>query len=518
MMKSGFFRQVSAGLILACTLLAGASRADEVVNLRVNFEDTNTYTYVNAVERHSVVYLAVEDLSRLLNLGYIAVPRKEKCVLKAGSKGVTVTAMNPFILVDNHPHQMALPSLIHAERIYVPLAIFLNICGDFIPSARYEPLSRSLYIRRSVYNITSVDIEERDNGTLIRLSTAKTFDRNDIEVIRSGDWLYITFVDGTLDTLGLASNEAIGTVRRIKSMQYDASAQISFQLQGGVTDHSLFVNDNEVMVSLRRTTTISTGTDDSSGGAEEHTAGQADKSKWLIDTIIIDPGHGGPDPGAIGRYRKTREKDVNLAIAQKLATLLTQHLNVKVLMTRNGDKRLKRDYREDLQARSKFANAQKGKLFISIHANSAESSQARGFSVYILGKASSQKAIETAMRENSVMDEEDAAGNENDQLSHILNANAHNAFQKESLDLAGIMVSEIKKRTKLPLWTDGVEQANFWVLNGTAMPSVLVETAFLSNKYEERLLNIGSEQMKIARALYESIAQFKEKHEKEIGS
>lgn len=515
-MKTGL-QHIFFTLMIASTLFTGTSRADEVVNLRVNFADNNTYTYIQAIERKNVVYLAVEDLSRLLNLGYISVPRKEKCVLKAGSKGVTVTAMNPFILIDNYPHQMALPSLVWDDRIHVPLAIFLSICHDFISSANYDPLSRTLSIHRSSYNITSVDIEERENGTLIRLSTAKTFDRNDIEVIRSGGWLYITFVNGTLDTLAIASDEAIGTVKKIKSIQYDASAQVSFMLQGEVTDHSVFVKDHEVMVSLRRTTTIDTD-DHSNADPEEHAAGPAEKSKWLIDTIIIDPGHGSPDPGAIGRYRKTKEKDINLAIARKLEELLKRNLDVKVLMTRNGDRRLKRDYREDLRARSQFANAQKGKLFISIHANSAKTSRARGFSVFILGKASSQKAIETAMRENSVMDDDDGSENQNSQLSHILNANAHNAYQKESLDLASIMVSEIKKRTKLPLYTDGVEQANFWVLNGTAMPSVLVETAFLSNKYEERLLNIGSEQMKIALALYESIAQFKEKHEKEIGS
>jgi len=489
---------------------AAPVRADDLINLEVNYNGSRRSSYMQAIDRHGVVYTSVEDLAGLMHLGYINITDKQKCILKSGSKGITVTAMNPFILVNKHPHQMALPTIRYKKHIYVPLAIFLNICREFLPpSVKFDPFYKRLDIAGSTFNITSVNIEERGNGTLIRLSTAKTFQKNDLEVIRNKNWLYVTFVGGLLDTLNLASDEQISSVRRIKSLQYDNSAQISFLLTSGVYEHDLYVNKNEVMISLRRSEKIRINARKPSQNTDK-------KKKWLIDTIIIDPGHGGPDPGAIGRYRKVKEKNVNLAIGTKLASLLRKNLKVKVLMTRTTDARLEREYRKDLRARPKFANSRGGKLFISIHANSVKSGSAKGFSVWVLGKATSQKALEVAKKENSVADDKNN-GTEYQQVSHILNANANNSYQKESIDLARMMVKSIQKRTKLNLWTDGVEQANLVVLWGSAMPSVLVETAFLSNKHEERLLNTRAEQMKIARALYESIAEFKKKYDNKIG-
>ena len=238
---------------------------------------------------------------------------------------------------------------------------------------------------------------------------------------------------------------------------------------------------------------------------------EAVKSRWLIDTIIIDPGHGGRDPGTIGRSG-TKEKDVNLEIGLRLRDLLKAALpKTRILMTRSTD------VLPGLKERGQFANAQGGKLFISIHANANASRNARGHSTYFLGVGKTQQAIEVARRENSVIQYEEApeAYQEYQDFDYILNAIALSSYLKESQQLAEMVNQNLGLRTKIP--DQGVHQMGLLVLIGASMPGILVETAFLSNAHEERLLRTRSFQQSVAEALCESIVSFKKKSEEEIG-
>ena len=235
------------------------------------------------------------------------------------------------------------------------------------------------------------------------------------------------------------------------------------------------------------------------------------RTRWLIDTIVIDPGHGGRDPGAIGKSG-IREKEITLQIGLRLRTLLRRRLpRVKILMTRDTDVFV------GLKERTQYANANGGKLFISIHANANESRSVRGFTIYILGVGKTQIAVDVAQKENSVITYEKTPevyeGYQD--FDYILNAIALNSYIKESKDFAIMVTGSMNRFTKIP--DLGVHQAGFYVLIGASMPNILVETAFLSNVHEERLLKTNSFQQKIAEALCESIENFKKRHEKEIG-
>jgi len=310
------------------------------------------------------------------------------------------------------------------------------------------------------------------------------------------EWLYVTLVGGRLDSLSLVSDKKSGFVSRIRPFPFKDSAQIAFLLDRKVGDPEVQAGADGVAISLR------------SAGRRPSTAlppENGDKTRWLIDRIILDPGHGGRDPGAMGPSG-LKEKEANLDIAQRLKKLLEEK-GLEVLMTRDGDNYV------TLQDRTRFANANGGKLFVSIHANTNPKKSIRGVSTYLLGNKKTEQALAVAEKENSVIELEESqeAYRELQNAAHILNAIAQSSYLKESEDLAQMVNSEIHVRTQIP--DQGVYQAGLFVLMGAAMPRILVETAFLSNTYDERLLKTRSFRQKVAEALSNSILQFKKKYE-----
>ena len=470
--------------------------------IRVIFKNEKRSTSLPTLKQNNVVYTSVESLANILNVRSFFNPQKKKIVLRIGSKAVKITAMNPFIMVDNIAYQMPLPTIYANDKIYVPLALFLETVKDFLPANfSFQPKLKTLTIRRSRYNITGVEVKEKINGSLIRFLTTKNFKISDIATSINRGWLNVTLYGGTLDSARIASNQKMGIVKKIIPFQFKTSAQISFLLDRDVKDRKVYVNKGEVLISLRTVGKIASGLT---------TSPEEERKRWLIDRIIIDPGHGGKDPGAIGKSG-LKEKDVTLDIAKRLRKLLRKRLKVDVLMTRDKDIFI------GLKERTRFANTHGGKLFISIHANANRRRNVRGFATYLLGIQKSEQAVEVARRENSVVELEDSAKSyeEFQDASYILNAIAQNSYLKESQDLAQMVNQSLDKLVKIP--DLGVHQAGFYVLIGAAMPSILVETAFISNPYEERLLKTRSFRQKIAEAIYESVKRFKEKYEKGIG-
>ena len=200
-----------------------------------------------------------------------------------------------------------------------------------------------------------------------------------------------------------------------------------------------------------------------------------------IRTIVIDPGHGGKDPGAIGPTG-LREKDVTLALAHRLAEKLRKRLGCKVILTRSNDKYL------ELDERTVIANSLNAGLFISLHANASKNRRARGMETYFLSPSRSQDELETAARENMMANfSEDPAEND---IAYIMSDMSSAQKINDSVMLARYVQKEMVvgassyARTK----DNGVKQAMFYVLWRAVMPSILVETNFISNRSEERLL------------------------------
>jgi len=217
-----------------------------------------------------------------------------------------------------------------------------------------------------------------------------------------------------------------------------------------------------------------------------------------IQTIVLDPGHGGKDPGAIGPGGLT-EKEVVLDVARHLRDLLRDRLGKKVLMTRDKDAFV------ELDDRAKFANGHKADLFVSIHINSHPRRATHGIEMYHFGIASDRRAMEVAARENG-----DNIDHARDFLDMIKADLALSKRIEESQNLAWetklAVVNHVGAYYSLE--DLGVKTAPFYVLRYTAMPSILVELAFISNPMEERRLRQPDFRQKVAEGLFEGIRNY----------
>lgn len=231
-------------------------------------------------------------------------------------------------------------------------------------------------------------------------------------------------------------------------------------------------------------------------------AGKADKpSKARKKIVVLDPGHGGKDPGAIGVYGKTYEKNITLAMGKELKSILEKQ-GYKVYLTRSTDIFI------PLRQRVKIAQQYKADLFMSIHADSALNRNAKGLSVYTLSETASDKeAAALAERENKV----DIIGgidfSENSrEINDILISLSQTDSRNKSSKFAGYMVNEMKKSVKL---VDNTHRfAGFAVLKAPDIPSALLEMGYLSNRQEEKLLKQSSYRKKLANSVATAINKY----------
>jgi N-acetylmuramoyl-L-alanine amidase len=213
--------------------------------------------------------------------------------------------------------------------------------------------------------------------------------------------------------------------------------------------------------------------------------------------VIIDPGHGGHDSGALGPTGK-KEKDVSLAISRKLASRLRAE-GLEVLLTRERDTFVR------LEDRAQFANDQRGDLFISVHCNSATSRKLRGVETYSLNIASDRYSIRLAARENASSEKSIS------DLQFILADLATKANTEESTHLATRVQKALVESLAAKdagLRDLGHKQALFYVLLGAKMPAILVETSFISNPEDERRLGSSKYQDQVAAAIADGVRAF----------
>lgn len=284
-----------------------------------------------------------------------------------------------------------------------------------------------------------------------------------------------------------------GPLRIVLDLKAEARAR-SFMLKpAGPYGHRLVIDLHDIKASQ----------DDSTSSRDIAKSSPPSRPVPRERIVAIDAGHGGEDPGAVGRRYRTREKDVTLAIARDLAKLVAKTPGMRAVLIRDGD------YYVSLRQRYEKARRMRADVFISIHADAVPSRRAYGSSVYALSEkgASNAMARQLADKENA----SDLIGgvslnDKDDMLAQVLLDLSHNRTMQDSLSLGEDILTELQRVG--PVHLRNVAQAGFAVLKSPDIPSVLVETAFISNPSEEKKLRSSAYQEKLAASMFRGIQRF----------
>jgi N-acetylmuramoyl-L-alanine amidase len=507
-------------ILLALALAGAAARAEDPYTLALRIAGSDRAIAVGSFVRSGTVFASANDLAAEFGLQAAPDARTRKLELRNNRLTLKLTAGNPYVVVTDQAggqnvFQLGAGTIQAAGAFFVPAASFTPVLGRILHRpARFDAEGRAIEIGAApaerTYDLASVVLEEKANGMLIRIPSARKL--GDLESILKPDgWLYVTVADARADVAAINATKPRGLVAKVVAIQSPASVQLTFKFNAPVAASELLrpEGSNDILLSIR-----TPGAEDAvllEKRKREVQAGlEQQRRRWELDVIVLDAGHGGKDWGAIG-VSGTREKDVTLAITLKLGRLIEKNLKgVKVVYTRKDDTFV------ELDRRGKIANAADGKLFISIHANSLPQKPhpIRGFEVYLLRPGRTEEAVAIAERENSVVELEEGYERKYQELTEenfILVTMAQSAYVKASEKFADVTQQEMRE-AGIP--TRGVKQAGFYVLVGASMPNVLVETAYLSNPQDEAFLRGEAGQRKIAEALFQAVKRYKEEYER----
>ncbi|QQS35631.1 MAG: N-acetylmuramoyl-L-alanine amidase [Ignavibacteriales bacterium] len=501
-------------------LLIAAELHAQITRLEVKTE--NGTSYIPAFERQGIIYFSIKHLAEVTSVNYYFNSKAEKIELKPESYRIKITARNPYIHIiakqksGDVIQQIPTSTYLQDDNIYIPVVYSMEMLRmmygkvvEFespsrliITGEKYVKGSESFINEKSGFDIYGISIDEKANGTLVRIKSKKRIPSYNSS-FKDGV-LTLIFRSVKCDEQVLTKSGEKGLIREIKAKNIKNDTELKFSLSKEYTTSEVMnaEGSNDILITIHNK--IFSGNDITN----------KNKSKWNFDVIVIDAGHGGKDGGAIG-VNGVKEKDVNLGVALKLGKLIESSLkDVKVVYTRNNDTFV------ELYKRGKIANDQSGKLFISIHCNSTpkKPTDANGFEVYLLRPGRTQEAINIAERENSVIEyEEDPKRYQKlTDENFILVSMAHSAYMKYSEKFADLL--NLQFSNDLSLASRGVKQAGFYVLVGASMPSVLIETGFLSNKKDAEYLKSTNGQKQIANSIFNAIKNFKEYYEKMIDS
>tara|TARA_Y100001935_G_scaffold195594_1_gene163706 strand:+ start:298 stop:1785 length:1488 start_codon:yes stop_codon:yes gene_type:complete len=456
-------------------------------------ETTNNLETLETINGH---FISIEDISKILsNRAPFINNDREKVVLYVRDSRIKISANSSFILVDDKVFQLPAFCIWINGDLYVTAASFFEIIKKTIlPGISFNKDSLTLELNIKEFTINNINISQKANGTILRIKTSQSFpDGNISSFFHENGWFYITVANGLVDTTEIRKSDPKGVVKKIVADQLGNTAQIAFQMRTKVESHDLYQSKDpsEIVLSLR--TAI---TDDISRISKV-------RDRWKIDTIVLDAGHGGKDPGTMSK-NGLMEKNIVLDIVKRIGLSLEKNTKMNVIYTREEDVFV------PLWMRTKIANETNGKMFISVHANHSHNKSAYGFETYLLRPGKTQDAIEVASRENEVIKFEDRSNEKYKDLSGeslIMATMAQSMFMKESEELASIIQQEMGKTVKSK--NRGVKQAGFQVLIGASMPNVLIEVGFVSNANEERNLKNPKHRQDIAYSIYKAIVKFR---------
>ena len=312
------------------------------------------------------LYISTKDLAQSFTSKLYENSDRKKLVIYISGSKIKISGNSSYIIIDDEAYQMPLEAIVELDDIYIPAKYFFDILKrTILPGINFDTKKELLEIDVIRFNITDIKIDVKSNGTIIRMPTKKTFFEGNISsFINKHGWYYLTIAGGVIDTVSINAATPRGVVRQIESDQIGKTAQVAFKLGTNVISHDLSQSrdPNEIIINLRTPL----------GKLNDHI--QDVKARWLLDTVVLDAGHGGKDPGAVGKYG-TKEKDVVLDITKRAGRLLEKS-GIKVVYTRDEDVFV------PLLDRTKIANDANGKLFVSIHTNANKNRKVQGFETF----------------------------------------------------------------------------------------------------------------------------------------
>lgn len=461
-----------------------------------NFID-NTEGEVSSETISGLTYISLTELGSFLGTETSWDQLAKRLTLEKGDRFIQVTLFSPYVITADRSFNLHYPAEFRNGSIYVPVAFFAPIIKEILPlESRWDRESQSLYLQSPDYNVKGLRVTPKANGLLLEVLLTEALKYETI--ITEEGWLNLTVHGGILNNLIQEDFEKGEIVRDLKTYQFEAAAQLSFLVKKRMDHRTSFKEKPpRILVSLWER---------GAGPGIFQEGVTWDKNK--IDLVVIDPGHGGEDDGAVGRHSSLKEKEVVLDIAKRLAEKLERE-GFEVILTRKDDTFL------PLGERTQIANGAGADLFISIHANASPKRKPRGSETFFLAMAKNDEARAVAALENSAIrfekPESYSEGNLTSELDLILLDMVQNEYLRESSDLAELIQNQFKGRLRIP--SRGIDQAGFHVLNRAYMPAVLVEVAFISNREEEKLLRQSKFRERVAEAICRGLVDFKRKYE-----
>jgi N-acetylmuramoyl-L-alanine amidase len=349
---------------------------------------------------------------------------------------------------------------------------------------------------QSASTVENIRVWAENGKTRVVLDLSKPA-KHSIFTLRGPDRLVVDLKDGRLASALTNMPDGVGSVRSIRSgLRANGQLRVVLDLNENVRSRSFTAGPNSqygdrLVIDLQRT------------GSPQTVKRASEAYRPGRDIVVaIDPGHGGHDPGAVGKA-KTREKDVALAISRKLAARVNAEHGMKAILIRSGD------YYVDHRRRTDIARRADADLFVSIHADAVDDRRANGATVYALSTkgASDEEARLLAERENAAVRIGDVSLEDKDEvLAEVLLDLSQSASLSASLDVGSKVIGELARMTKVRRRT--VQQAGLLVLKSPDMPSILVETAYISNPAEEKKLRDSRHQDKLANAILAGIRSY----------
>jgi N-acetylmuramoyl-L-alanine amidase len=464
-----------------------------------------------------IPYISLQQLAQIYKVKTWERAEAAKIVIYFPQREIKVTAASAFITVNREIFQIGTPAVKTDLDYYVPAEPFLAILQQHVSlrlrykyydggsssylhscSAVVQPTALPLVTAPEKVNLSNMLFEEKSNGIAIKVQTTQPFSDADLTYFfHGGNGFFLSINRGICDPLVLSRYHPTHSIEMVEAIQDTESVQLRFNLNRHFTSSVVQYDFRTSQIVLSLYLPLN---EDIKSKLE------LAKNEWVIDTIVLDPGHGGKAIGTPGRWGYMHEKDIVLDIVLRLGALLEKRSDLNVVYTRKTDVDI------PLWQRAEIANRAGGKLFISLHVDGVNNTSAKGVCLYLLRPGKSKEAIEVAERENAVIQFEEAKDIEKykgyDDISNILANMVHKAYMEDSERLAEIMSRHIS--SEVPQKNRGVKQAGFYVLIGAAMPKLLCELGFNSNRSDAKLLNTKKHRQLLAEVLYQSIIEFKE--------